>query len=399
MARTPSQPLKVRKAQEALREQKIEHALVSRDKILERGKREKKQKRKTVNELVPMLCLAGIETKALRPAHTYQPKSYNLDKQLMGLLNHLFVRYSVPAFLYGVCLQANQPDEANLPRAAKNAREAERLLYRQWFVTLAQGGSFPKLVKPFMTGKEAFLFLSAPATNSVAANVWWAKLKAAGIPAPVIEKLIARIFGQYFFDDPTGRLAETVQFYARYHGDMNKITFGEVTDFIAWKLRNEPTFRLAGRTVGSVIKLTNEWHHLMQKAKLGTSVEWNGLDITDWEWEARDCIWSVTQLRNNRDLMNEGRKQMHCVYSYVQWCISGHSAIFSLRSYRKRVAGYTEEGALIWDKTMELSRVTIEVNRQRDVVQVRGKLNCAAEPEEKKILRQWAGEKGIRVHG
>src|SRR5205085_4510450 len=118
--------------------------------------------------------------------------------------------------------------------------------YREWFVTLAQGGSFSKLVKGFMTSKEAFLFLSAPAENRIHENVWWAKMRAAGIPCHVIQKLNERIFGQYFFDDPNGRLAEVIQFYARFHAGMDRVTFGEIADFLAWKLRNDRAFSLKG---------------------------------------------------------------------------------------------------------------------------------------------------------
>src|SRR5262249_51347548 len=150
-------------------------------------------------------------------------------------------------------------------------------MYRHWFVTLAQGGSFPKLVRGYLTSKEAFVFLSAPAANRIHENVWWARMRVAGLPVAITERLIDRLFGHYVFDDPQGRMAEVIQFYARFHQDMNRVTFGEVTDFLAWKLRQDPAFSLRGRTVGSVVRLTSEWHVLMQKARLGQNVEWKGL--------------------------------------------------------------------------------------------------------------------------
>ena len=322
----------------------------------------------------------------LRSSCDYVPKSYNLDKQLFGLISHMFVQYPVPAFLYQSCLKA--PDDPFKDRQA---------WYRQWFVTLAQGGSFSRLVKGYLTSKEAFTFLSAPANNHIHENVWWAKMKVAGLPTPLIDKLIERIFGHFFFDDPEGRLAEVIQFFARFHPEMSKTTFVEITDFIAWKLQNDRSFRLKGRTITSVVKLTNEWHIHIQKAKIGIHVEWKGLQIPDWEFEAKNSIWTVEELRNNRDLLNEGRKQKHCVYSYVHWCSVGRSAIFSLRGYRKIAAGSTEEGQLIWDKSLEQTRITIEVNNQYAVVQVRGALNRLPTDEEKGILRLWTGEKGIRI--
>ena len=387
MPRLQPLTLKERKIHEAAREQKIQNALTSRSKLLESGKREKKHKKKTAGELYQWLSLRGIEGRTLRTADTYVPKSHNLEKQLRGLINHLFVRYPVPAFLYNACLK----DDALL---FKSHHE----MYRHWFVTLAQGGSFPKLVKEFMTGKEAFLFLSAPANNRIHENVWWAKMMAAGLPINLAERLITRIFSHHFFDDPQGRLAEVIQFYARFHQGMDKVTFGEVTDFLVWKLREDRAFRLKGRTVSSVIKLTNEWHLLMQKAKLGHTIEWKGLGLTDWTLETKESIWKVTELCNNRELMNEGRKQRHCVYSYVHSCVSGRSAIFSLRGYCKAAVGCTEEGEVLWDTSQDQTRLTIEVNSQRTVVQVRGSLNRLPSVEEKRILRHWTGEKGLTLN-
>src|SRR5205807_5711182 len=97
--------------------------------------------------------------------------------------------------------------------------------------------------KPFMTSREAHLFLSAPVRNRVHENVWWAKLKALDIPNDIIDKLIGRIFTFYYFDDLTGRLAEAIRFYGRFHSEMEKATLDEITDCLAWKLRNEPDFR------------------------------------------------------------------------------------------------------------------------------------------------------------
>lgn len=118
-----------------------------------------------------------------------------------------------------------------------------------------------------------------------------------------------------------------------------------------------------------------------------------------WEREERDCIWTVVELRNNKAMINEGRKQKHCVYSYVQWCVEGRSTIFSLRGYSKQAAGYTEEGKVRWDYAQEQTRVTIEVNNQGAIVQVRGLLNRSPNDEEKRILRHWAVENGLRTSG
>ncbi len=308
------------------------------------------------------------------------PRSCNLDKQLYGLIDHLFVEYPVPLFLYAVCFD---------PRAESQ--------HKQWFITLAQGGSFPKAVKGVMTSREACVFLSAPADRTIHENVWWARLKVAGVPEARIGALIDRVFVRHAAEDTDGRLAEAIQFYAREGHTLTRSSFDEVTDFVAYKLRNERQFRLKGRTAASMVKLTDEWHLLMQRAKLGKHIQWAGLRVADWTYEDKAEVWDVFELKDNKELVNEGRKQKHCVYSYVPRCMEGRSFIFSLRACRKLAADYTEDGKPIWSREFETRRVTIEVSPSRCIVQVRGPLNRPPSGEEQQILRRWMGERGIQA--
>ena len=387
--------LKERKKQEQEKEVKILRALMCRKKIHAEAKREKRRKRKSVDDLLLMLSLKGIRYHALQPAETYVPRSYNLEKQLTGLLNHLFVKYPVPAFLYQVCL-SDGSKITKKPRCMDDFTRAQAV-YKQWFITLAQGGSFPKAAKGTMTSKEACVFLSAPWGRKIHENVWWAKMTVAGVPEKLIGELINRVFTNHLPDDTDGRLGETILFYARQHQDLNRNSFDEVTDFLAHKLRFDRQFRMQGRTASSMVKLSNEWHLQMQQAKLGKHIQWRGLGIADWSYEDKSEVWFVTELRDNKELVNEGRKQKHCVYSYVQRCAEGRSFIFSIRGCRKIAADYTDEGLPIWDRQFEMRRVTVEVSPSRTVVQVRGPLNRPPIPEEREVLRRWAGEKGITL--
>ena len=219
----------------------------------------------------------------------------------------------------------------------------------------------------------------------------------AGVPRPLISMLIDRIFTNHPPDDPDGRLAEAILFYARKHSELTQNSLNEVTDFLAHTLRHDPQFRMAGRTAASTVKLSSAWHLQMQQAKLGTHIRWEGLGLTEWTHETKAEVWFVTELKDNKELVNEGRKQKHCVYSYVHRCVEGRSHIFSLRACRKIVADYTPEGWPVWSREFETRRITVEINSSRGVVQVRGPLNRAALPEEREVLRRWAGEKGITL--
>src|SRR5258708_10477412 len=322
-----------------------------------------KERKRPAVELVAMLDLGGIRPMALRPLGAYKPRSPDLLKELNVQIEHLFVEYSVPPCLYEACI----PGEAPFHFAHG--------MYRQWLVTIGQGGSFSKLAKPFMTSIEAHFFLSAPARNRVHENVWWAKLKAAGLPNDAIKELVDRIFTYHFFDDPCGRLAETIRFYSLVDSQMDKTTFSEITDCVAWKLRNEPKFRMRGRTLISMTRLTKEWHVEMQMAKLRSLLEWPGLMVRDWRYETQDKLWTVRELRTNIELLNEGRKQRHCVFAYVPQCEARTTAIFSMRGYLKVASGSAEDGQVVLDQSDEQNRITIEVNDQRTIVQLRGLLN------------------------
>jgi hypothetical protein len=323
--------------------------------------------------LLPMLRLEGVEDQFLRQPSSFVPKSYRLEKQLKRLIDHLFVRYPVPEFLYAPLLPPCKYSPDTRP------------LFRQWFAVIGRGDSFRKLVQEHMTAREAALFLSGRSFFPVEDNIWWARMKAAGLPEHAIFCLLRRIFHRHAFEDPDGRLRSAIGFFARFRQEFDRVTFDEVLDFLDWKLRNEETFRLTGRTAASVIKLSNEWHFAMHAAKVNTSVRWKGLRIKDWNLEGENFLWRVKQLRTNRELMDEGRKQCHCVYSYVEACVEGDSAIFSLRTYPRVM---NEEAA--WDWGAEERRVTIELSRERKIVQVRGRLNRAPDDVEREVVRRWA---------
>ncbi len=389
--------LKERKKREQEEEARTLRALSCRKRQLADAKRDSRRKKKTTPELLSLLALHGILAWALRPAEDYVPRSHNLDRQLYGLLDHLFVKYPVPEFMYQTCIA--EPIDAQTRRGgcARNAQVRARLMHRRWFLTLAQGGSFPKAAKGILTSREAVAFLRAPAHRTVAENIWWAKMTVAGVPDTLIGALTDRVFISHPPEDPSGRLSETIQFYARHHGGLTAASRDAVTDFVAHKLRHDPEFRLAGRTAGSAVKLSDEWHRHIQQAKLGWHIEWRGLGLADWVYEAKDEVWFADELRTNKELVSEGRKQKHCVYSYVPWCVEGRSFIVSLRGCRKYASEFDAEGKPIWDREFETRRVTIEVSPSRSIVQVRGPLNRAPSPDESAILRRWAGEKGITL--
>jgi hypothetical protein len=376
---------RLRQTQEQLRlrqEQEFESRAEAAKKKVDSEKERNKRKRKPVDELLNMLNLTGVRNRALRSPSDYASRSYNLDRQVDGLIEHMFVEYDTPRFLYK-CLKL---EHKNVPFTDT---------FKRWFITIAQGGSFRKSVQDLMTSKEASVILNGTGDEPIFRYVWWAKLKAAGVPDYTIDKVIEKLFHEKAVEKMSPRHLEVIAFFGKYHNVLGREELAEVLDFLAWKLARDPEWSLKGRTASSLIKLSNEWHVLIQKAKLGGEVVWLGLGLMDWEHDERDLIYTVRELRNNRELMNEGRKQQHCVYSYVQRCVFGQSYIFSFRCYTKGPIVKMSDGTEIQTKGEELGRVTIEVNKQRAIVQVKARGNAAPQPEHRVFIRMWAGAYGL----
>jgi hypothetical protein len=384
MAGITKQTLTQRREEQLKREAQIQKVfLKSRAKMRSR-RIDRRNKRKEVCQLLDLVTIDDISVKAIREPYSYVPKSYNLERQVTGLLAHMFCRYPVPFFLYRACCR--EPESWTQREAITDNCSFMKDIYRRWFVTIAQGGSFAKLVKGVLTSREAHLFTLAPAGNRIRDNVWWARLVAAGVPSHTAGFLINRIFQDYFFDDPHGRMAEVINFYARFYKEMDKDSLGEITDFLSAELRRDGNFRLKGRTLGSVTKLSNEWHRMSRSSYGGRYITWNGLATEDHVITKKDKTWDIVQLRNSRELTNEGRKQRHCVWSYAYRCEAGVSYIFSVRAFSRSPQD---------PRGYEICRVTVEIDSARRLVQARGPLNRLPTKEEAEVIREWAGVKGF----
>lgn len=116
---------------------------------------------------------------------------------------------------------------------------------------------------------------------------------------------------------------------------------------------------------------------------------WSGSRLGDWEWapssneaEAKGERFVVRQLKQAEDLVMESRAMRHCVSSYAAKCIAGHASVWSLRRCTK-------------DRIDRL--LTIEVDPQGRVVQVRGFANRLACADERQVLQRWAKARGLAL--
>jgi hypothetical protein len=228
--------------------------------------------------------------------------------------------------------------------------------------------------------------------------------------------MIADVFTVKFLSRFENRLVEGfLDLLARTPGyAYERGMLGDLCDFVLEKMQENKkgngrpgAFSFSGRTIFSVIGLANEWHERVRReAEAGRlqreayrrncqqnpkgenhidTSRWNGMGFAQFRYETDECIWTVTELKNAQDLLNEGRKMRNCVSSYAYKCASGSSTIFSL------------ERVYPTSQTIEKA-ATLEVNiANRSLIQAKGKCNTNLTPKILHVVTRWAQVNGIAV--
>jgi len=96
----------------------------------------------------------------------------------------------------------------------------------------------------------------------------------------------------------------------------------------------------------------------------------------------KDKIWKFTQITTGKLLYEEGKYMHNCCFSYIDRCINGDCAIFSLRCYDKEIV-------------IDKKSATIEITENKKLIQARGRFNKELDKETVDIIDQWKDENGI----
>lgn len=366
-------------------------AALTKAKKTEKASRIDPRKRKDVFFLTRYLAEYPGGPNALRSRGDYVARTYNLGRQVTDLVDYLYVRYRVPTFLYRSMLSRKGIELVfgDGQRDPDFWRECSRPRFVRWFFLAAQGGSVAKDMADLLTKKEVHWFMQAPMENTIERNLFWAKCAAAGVPGPLCQFLTDAVGSPNQQKALGERMGDLVRFYANECGHMRQNDLREITDFVRAMIE-EPGFSFKGRTFGSMVKLSNDWHRYTYSAKVTIYRSWTSA-FGLWEHRLKGAVVRATELTNNRALADEGKRQRHCVFSYASACGQGYSRIVSMRWMVPAANALGVE---------ELNRLTLEIHpRDRAIVQIRGRQNRGATDEEMKIIRLWAGEHGLVTAG
>lgn len=312
-----------------------------------------------------------------------------------SLVDHLFVDYPVPAFLYNAWF---------LPPAQMEER------WLAWFVLLGQGGSLRRLTSSLHDALERAGLLHhgrlvwgaseglsrrswAPLSKKLGASLW--ELEADLSPSEgLMHAEVLRLGGstievQRLHEDPTyavvpGSLAcepeertfwqDTVRWLARHRDQLDDAQCGLVLEWARHRHceRRVLPFSWSGRTPPNALREAERYQQSLLDQP-HRSLSWSP---QGWGYRCTMAghTWSFEELINSRALLEETVALSHCVRFYDLSCSEGSSAIIGLRRD-------------------DCPRLTIEVHPPTgEVVQIRGSHNRLADPDEMKVVEQWIAE-------
>jgi hypothetical protein len=303
-----------------------------------------------------------------RPLSQWVPANLDSQSAIFSLLEHLFVRYPVPKFLYSEW--QGMPDEL-------------RLKWLCWFILLGQGRSLHRAAPLFgwtVARKFQHNLQVVPSAMSPTEACIYAEILRLGGSSVEFGRL-AQV--PAFIIDPTSvsyqpsYLPFWQQTVSWLHQQRDRLNAEQAATILQWAMHKyteaeraglQP-FSWQGRSLQRVLELSDAY--LRQISRPVTAYTWKP---HGWVWEWKDehsNTWSFTELCSSQALFAEGQALHHCVAGYAARCAAGYSAIVSLRRN-------------------ELRQITIEINPQtKQLVQARGAYNCAPDVRERAIINQW----------
>ena len=345
------------------------------------------KKRKSYVEMIELLGDFYKPEHCIRDPKDWKNTAYNEDRQLISFIKHIYCKYKVPSFMFGMFDKSNIDYRTPLYRVwnsnGYSIRDNIGMLF-EWFIIAATGRPFAKELSDFFSKKEAHIFLNGLPNLSIYSNYWRAKLIAAG----ATEETATMCIGVFPYDDVVAKpyMYEAAKFFPRFQEDLDPMTLLDVMSFVDNSARDNavnrvPQFSFKGRTLKSLIKASVDWHR-EQKFKVYGDIEANfpKCKIDDWSWVNKDdgCTWYVRQILNSKTLCCEGRAMKHCVATYSSRCTNGDSTIFSLSN------------------SVEGRKLTIELNKYLHIVQARGRFNAQPKGKERKVLESWVKDNGLK---
>ncbi|MEZ5943245.1 MAG: PcfJ domain-containing protein [Planctomycetaceae bacterium] len=290
-----------------------------------------------------------------------------------NLLEHLFVRYPVPS-----CLSAN-----NIwSRSQFTSEECQKWLC--WYILLGYGTSLRKASRHFgwvvSKGLQKQLY-EVPTDCSPDKAVAYAEVLRLGGSDVEFRRLNLScdlaIDLTMPVEESFRRFWQATVRWLIAHRD--QLSDDNVTLILPWAVHmlreheraGGQEFSWKGRSPEATLQRANEYQRT--RYQHWSPYKWKGRQW-NWSFDEGGCLWDVVELTTGKELYLEGIALNHCVGGYSASCVSGKSAIFSLRCNGERCT------------TIEIASQTGEIKQNY------GRFNRDATSQEKDITQMWHQE-------
>lgn len=320
----------------------------------------------------------------VRPVSSWKPRGKSRDTLFRSLCDHLLAKYPVPALCWNAFF-----DQDNAPVLTPLVGH------------VAAGGSLHAYAKESfpvpLTRAMCHELLRTPAEHGFVPALRRVQIHASGGDR--------HLFNAFMTTEQAKRLTtreheafwQTVLHWFAQNPMLEPGQVGPLIDFIAAKRRESADFSMKGRSVLAMMRGLREWHGNLHVAKNFRDETFNpsgfpGASFSDYQRKEPDGsvvheTWSVREVLTAKELLEEGRRMKHCVYSYSHSILSGGTSIWQL------VMQDGEGPTGYW------AMLTVQVSNQtRTIVQARGQYNKLPDHRSHAVLIRWANQAGLTVN-
>ena len=345
----------------------------------------------------------------LRDIETWIPKRISPIHQLDGLIEHLYSKYKVPKFLY----KGFHHLVDNRTTTGGDHTMIELFLHIGSGVSFKKFDGGPRLK---INNKFYHYLFSTPEHLDL-----YKAFRRAQILSMGGDNWLFETFMDSKLNAPTTSASDefwvtVIQFFIT-NSMVDETKIKEIIDYIEYqkfqrRFANgiyeappQPNFTMKGRTVDSLIRMSDNWHRIQaeaaQAARIGYRNNRNNRNIggviaprryevpKDFSWDKATNIrgfvfqknkkelFDIIELVNSRQLRDQSESQRNCVYSYASSCASGTCRIFTLRLNSEPL-------------------LTIEAKGYR-LVQIKGKCNRLPTESEMRFVKLWADKERLII--
>lgn len=322
-----------------------------------------------------LLSQAEFHADWLQDLESWEPRAESAYSQFASLARHLFAKSPVPNFMTSAWFEG---------------RSRDALRHQSWFRHLGLGHGIRGVETPIkLTKIMARQFLQARDHYLVIQALRWGQIRGFGADEPLADAIVATRLGSSFDHDEYW--SQVIRFLIDNpcFGTSNVASIIEYLNFNRRLLKQHAPGLLKRKKADAFLQEVKRWRSEPVVMRRSTSLKWkatgiDGLDYLDEQrvWDPRQ--WTIRELLDSNDLLDEGRNMRHCVGTYGLTCCRGDSSIWSMTCSDSSEQNRRE--------------LTIEVDpTEKAIVQARGLRNSRPTPEARRVMLLWAEREGLKV--